>query len=86
MILLAVVLFVAFSYAVKNSIRGEGKIITSEQYQTYIAEFMGYGQLIENTVHRLILTNNCTKDQINFYTFGKAAPRQHLRHRFKVVI
>ncbi len=64
-ILLAVVLFAALSYAVTNSIRGGGKDGGDESSKAAAADILSYATLIENEVTRLMLLGNLDWDQIN---------------------
>ena len=66
LILLAVVLFAALSYAVTQSLRSGGNNVSKEAAQSAAAEIMNYASLIEQTVQRLELSNNCTLSEISF--------------------
>ncbi len=56
LILLAVVLFAALSYAVTNSLRGGGKNASSEDASVMAAQFMGHMAQVENTVTRMTMS------------------------------
>lgn len=80
LILLAIVLFAALSYAVTNWIRGDGKDGSSEASSADAADIIAYASLIENEVQRKILVNNLNWNQVDFahefYTwYGSAALR-----------
>lgn len=66
LILLAVVLFAALSYAVTNSMRGGGKDATPEKLEMQASEILQYATNIENVVTRLRLSQNCRDTQISF--------------------
>ena len=66
LILLGIVLFWALSHAVTSSIRGGGQDATKEQSQVYAAELVQYGGMLQNTISRLKLSNNCTDKTISF--------------------
>ena len=55
LILLAVVLFAALSYAVTQSLRGGGKDATSESFGAYASQLLQYAGLLENTFMRQML-------------------------------
>mgnify|MGYP006978786983 CR=1 FL=1 len=65
LILLAIILFVALSYAVNSGMRGGGNNASAEQAQSVAAELVQYASLLENTVSRLRLTNGCSDTQIS---------------------
>lgn len=67
LILLAVVLFAALAYAVTSSMRGGGKNASSETVQANAAAIMQYASLMNNTITRLRLSNDCKDEQISFY-------------------
>jgi len=66
LILLAVVLFAALAYAVTQSMRGGGQDATKEQGQSYAAELIQYGAMLQNTINRLMLVNDCKDTQLSF--------------------
>lgn len=68
LILLAVVLFAALSYAVTQSMRGGGRDSLSEQAQMAASAIVQYGTNIEQTIGRLMLINDCKDTQISFWT------------------
>lgn len=59
LILLAVVLFAALSYAVTQSMRGGGKDASNENVQAGAAAISQYVALLRSEVQRLMLTNDC---------------------------
>jgi len=66
LILLAVVLFAALAYAVTSSMRGGGQDASKESMQAAAAEILNYATMIEQTVVRLKLVNNCKLPEISF--------------------
>ena len=66
LILLAVVLFAALSYAVTSSMRGGGKDGGTEKNRSVASQIIQYGGLLENTVTRMRLSNNCSDMDISF--------------------
>ncbi len=66
LILLAVVLFAALSYAVTSSLRGGGKDASDETIQTGAASALSYLNLVKNEVQRLMLVNGCTLDNLDW--------------------
>jgi len=79
LILLAVVLFAALAYAVTSSLRGGGKSASSaETAQANAAAIIQYASLMENTITRLRLSNDCKDEQISFYnTTVSGYPEAH---------
>ena len=65
LILLAIILFAALSYAVTNSIRGGGKDISPEVAKARATELVEYFSGIRSAITRLQLTNNCSVAQIS---------------------
>lgn len=66
LILLAVVLFAALSYAVTGSMGGSGKNASSENVELKASSLLQYGSLMEQTVKRLMLTNGCRDTWLSF--------------------
>lgn len=67
LILLAVVLFAALSYAVTGSMRGgEGKSASAETVKARAAQILQLSTLFEQTITRLRLVNGCKDTQISF--------------------
>ena len=66
LILIAVALFAALSYAVTNSGRG-GSGIDKEQASLYAAQIVQYASLMEQTIARMQLINGCGDDEIAFW-------------------
>ncbi len=71
MILLAVVLFAALSYAVTSSIQGGSKDGSSENIRTQAALIVGNATLAENLVKRLMLSEGVKEDQF-CYLWGSS--------------
>ncbi len=66
LILLAIILFVALSYAVNSGMRGNGKSAGSENAATAAAELQQWSTLLAQTVNRLMLVNNCKDTELSF--------------------
>ncbi len=66
LILLAVALFAALSYAVTQSSRSSGKNISDEQAKLFASKITQYGTNLKQVVTRLRLTNGCRDTQISF--------------------
>lgn len=66
LILLAVALFAALSYAVTSSMRGGGNDATKEKYESQIAEMLNYLAEIDTAVTRMRLTQNLKPEEISF--------------------
>lgn len=65
LILLAVALFAALSYAVTQSSRSGGKNISDEQAELIASQHRQYVTAIESAITRLKLTNNCRNEEIS---------------------
>lgn len=79
LILLAVVLFAALSYAVTQSMRGGDNDATKENADLMAAQIIQYATNVEQAILRMRLSNNCSDTQISFqndivtgYTNGAA--------------
>ncbi|MEL7146533.1 MAG: hypothetical protein AAFO69_09215 [Bacteroidota bacterium] len=66
LILIAVALFAALSYAVTQSGRGGGNI-DRETSELAVSELVQYFSLVEGTVQKLLLFNGCNDTQISFW-------------------
>ena len=66
LILLAVVLFAALSYAVTSSLRGGGQDASNENAETGAAAIAQYVTLIRAEVQRMMLVNGCTTDNLDW--------------------
>lgn len=66
LILLAVALFAALSYAVTQAGRSGGKDISDEDARLAASQITQYATLLEQTVTRLRLSNGCRDTQISF--------------------
>lgn len=66
LILLAVVLFAALSYAVTSSLRGGGSDASKESAQVQAATIIQYAAQLEQSIQRLRLIKNCADTQISF--------------------
>lgn len=69
LILIAVALFAALSYAVTKSTSGGGNA-SSEKTKLKVTEFLNYASSIKVAVDRLRVINGCSGDQINFWDNG----------------
>lgn len=68
LILLAVVLFAALSYAVTSSMRGGGKDASGEKDTLVAANIVQYATSMESAVTRMRLTGGCRDTDISFET------------------
>ena len=66
LILIAVALFAALSYAVTNSGRG-GSGIDREQAELQISQILQYGASIKTAIMRMKITSGCSDTQISFH-------------------
>ena len=66
LILIAVALFAALSYAVTSSGRSGGSDIAKERGALSAAQAIQYGGLLQNTIDRLRVVNGCSDAQISF--------------------
>mgnify|MGYP000320069625 CR=1 FL=1 len=67
LILLAVVLFAALSYAVTQSTRGGGSDASSEKAQAQASEILNYFAQMDAAVQRMMLTGGVKDYELNFY-------------------
>lgn len=65
LILIAVVMFAALSYAVTSSLRGGGKNVTNENLDTLVATVDQYTSFMTNELQRFLLVNRYTLAQID---------------------
>lgn len=70
-ILLAVVLFAALSYAVTSSMRGGGNDSSSESAETIAATIMQMQANTVNGLQRFLLSSDFTIEEIDMYASGK---------------
>ncbi len=68
LILLAVVLFAALTYAVTSSMRGGGNNASSENAEVEAANIANFVALLKLEVQRLILLNNCAVENLDWRT------------------
>lgn len=66
LILLAVVLFAALSYAVTSSMRGGGKSAAAEAASAKASAILQHAVHVEQAIMRLKLVNDCRDEQISF--------------------
>lgn len=67
LILLAVVLFAALSYAVTSSMRGGGNDASNEKATAQAAELLNYFAQMDGAVQRMMLTGGVKDYELNFY-------------------
>lgn len=71
LILLAIILFAALTYAVSSNMNvKEDQRISTEKAQTIASQIIQYTSLVENTVNRLKLVNGCSDTQLSFQNSG----------------
>ena len=68
LILIAVALFAALSYAVTSSSKGGGSGISADKAKISAAQILQFGSLVEQAVTRLQLMNGCSDSEIDFET------------------
>lgn len=68
LILLAVVLFAALSYAVTSSMRGGGKDAGSEKSAAQAAEMINYFAQVSTATQRMMMVQDVKDYQLNFFT------------------
>lgn len=66
LILLAVVLLAALSYAVTNSTRGGGNNASNESLQSQVAQIQNFGMQVRTALHRIMLTGGYQPWQIDY--------------------
>jgi hypothetical protein len=66
LILIAVALFAALSYAITGSSRSGGDSISKDKAKISAAEIVQYGTQLEQAVNRLKLINTCSDTQLSF--------------------
>jgi hypothetical protein len=66
LILIAVALFAALSYAVTGSSRSGGQTISQDKAKIAAAEIVQYGTQLEQAVTRLKVINGCSDTQLSF--------------------
>lgn len=88
-ILIAVALFTAFSYAVTSSTRSGSGDASKENITLIASQLTQYGTALENAILRMRMTNGCTDTQISFenpiiagYT-NTSAPANYTCHIFR---
>ncbi len=67
LILLAVVLFAALSYAVTQGMRGGGNDASNEKGQAQTAELLNYFAQMDAAVQRMMVTGDVKDYELNFY-------------------
>lgn len=68
LILIAVALFAALSYAITNSTRTNGNGISKEKATAYASQILQFGASMRQTISRMKLSNGCTDSTLDFYT------------------
>ncbi len=74
LILLAVVLFAALSYAVTSSMRGGGKDASSESLNLIVSRIQNQGIQMRTAIQRMMLGNNLADWQIDYYDANYTSP------------
>ena len=69
LILIAVALFAALSYAVSSSNRGGSSNISAEKAESGAAAMVQHLATIRQAIDRMKLVNNCTPEQFNFTSY-----------------
>lgn len=79
LILLAVVLFAALSYAVTSSMRGGGKDASTESAQARAGTVLQWFTTMETTINRMMLVSNVKDYELNFFynTFSYGVLSNH---------
>ena len=77
LILIAVALFAALSYAVTQSSRSGGGDISDEQAKLLTAQLLSYANNMKTAVTRMKITNGCTDADISFETDMSAYDYSH---------
>ncbi len=70
LILIAVALFAALSYAVTQSSRSGGDGVTKDKIKLEASSLIQYATMLENAISRLQVINRCTDLQIDFFMTG----------------
>ncbi len=70
LILLAIILFVALSYAVTSGMRGGGNDASGESAKSRAASVLQWLSMLENTVGRMTLSGGVSDYGINFFKAG----------------
>lgn len=68
LILLAIVLFAALSYAVTQSMRGGGRGAENEKLDLAISEVQNYSASVKTSLQRLTMMKDCKHNQLSFYS------------------
>ncbi len=68
LILIAVALFAALSYAVTGSTRTVGPSISNEKARAYAAQILQFGATVKGAVTRVKISSACTDEMIDFST------------------
>lgn len=71
LILLAVVLFAALSYAVTSAMRGGGNDASPEKYKTQIGDIENYVAGMQSTIMRMTLTGGVALHLVDFNTASR---------------
>lgn len=66
LILLAIILFAALTYAVNSGTRGGGKDAGGEKAKSAASTIVNHSTLMQQTVNRLMLTNGCKESELSF--------------------
>lgn len=67
LIMLAVAMFAALTYAVSDGMRGGGSTVTKEQARVAAGEIIRRGAAIENAVNYMMTNNGCSESELEFW-------------------
>lgn len=66
LILLAIILFVALTYAVNSGMNGSGKSGGAESAKSAAASILNNATMMQQAVNRIMLTNGCKETELSF--------------------
>lgn len=70
LILIAVALFAALSYAVTSSTRSGGASVSPEKYKLIASQIQQYGATLSSAIVRMRVSNGCSDTDVDFYLDG----------------
>jgi hypothetical protein len=77
LILIAVALFAALSYAVTTSSRSGESTISKDKARLFASETIQYATSLQNAVNKMKLINGCKDSQISFNSTAESYPEGH---------
>lgn len=77
LILIAVVLFAALTYAVTSSTRSGGDNVSEEKMELKISEMLQYAAMIKSAVTRVRVSNGCGETEISFADNGNMSKQRN---------